>query len=298
VIVVRFKGGFGNQLFQYAAGRALAARHGVPLYFDTRWYSRSSREREVRRSFDLLRFSVQGQPADRSVLWPFFFDGDYRRHKRFFGTIMSRFFWHRVWIHNSIAYTRAFERLGRTVLIDGYFQDPKFFFPVEAQLREEFRLRIPPSKEILAFAAALSGQHSVCIQVRRTDLVEDPHSARVHGSCSLDYYRAAWARISEKIPSARGFVFADDTVWAVEAFQHWPGVIVADPEWNGPAFMHRFFLMRACRHFIIANSTWGWWAAWLGESPEKTVVMPERWFRDEAMNLSAAGLRLPRWHVC
>jgi len=57
-------------------------------------------------------------------------------------------------------------------------------------------------------------------------------------------------------------------------------VEVVPPEMDGPGFMHRFELMRACRHFIIMNSTWGWWAAWLGAKAGSRVVMPEQWVRD------------------
>ena len=101
-----------------------------------------------------------------------------------------------------------------------------------------------------------------------------------------------------KVPDAQGVVIPDDPVWAREAFAGWPGAVVIGPEWNGPDYMYQFYIMRSCRHFIIANSTWGWWAAWLGDYPDKFVVMPGRWFCDERMNVDAVGLRVPGWGVC
>ncbi len=298
VILVYCKGGLGNQLFQYAAGRALAARHAAALRFDARWFERPEHHRPLARTFDLPAFCVEGALATETEVAAFAYDRPRRLWSRLKARCVRFVARRKIWHDEAIGYNPAFADLGPDVLLDGYFQHPAYFVPVENELRRELRLRQAPPAAIAAKAAELRAVVSVCLQVRRTDLVLDPARARLHGVCSRDYYRAAWARVRERAPAARGFVFTDDPAWAAEAFRDWPEVSVVGPEWNGPRYLHKFFLMQSCRHFIIANSTWGWWGAWLGATAESVVVMPSRWYADPAANASAVGLRLPDWLAC
>ena len=190
-----------------------------------------------------------------------------------------------------------FEQLPADVFLEGYFQHPAYFAAITGQLKQEFRLNEALPAEVVDFAAELSTTASVCIQVRRSDYVHNASAAQVHGVCGEDYYRAAWAMVVAKVPTARGYVFSDDQAWAEQTFAGWPQISVVGTRWAGPAYLHKFHLMCACRHFIIANSTWGWWAAWLGEALDKVVVMPERWFLNPTRN-AAAGLCVPGWIVC
>jgi hypothetical protein len=296
VIIVRFKGGLGNQLFQYAAGKALAVRHGVPLYCDLRWYGEdSSHGAKCTRTFDLSQFTVQTEGAAPDELRYCFSVDDRRLCARVGRRLPAWLLGRRIWIRDGSGYDPEFERLPANVFLDGYFQDPRYFGAIAIQLRDEFRLATPPPTIVMDLADELSSCNSVCIQVRRTDYVSNPTTSKVHGVCGQSYYREAWAQLIEKVPGARGYVFTDDQAWAEQTFIGWPHVTVIGENWDGPNYLHKFHLMCACRHFIIANSTWGWWAAWLGGNPDKIVVMPTEWYRDEQMKSAASGLRLPGW---
>lgn len=296
MIVVHFKGGLGNQMFQYAAGRALAARHSVPLRFDTRWYAEPQHQRAVSRSFDLPAFRVQGALATDAELAPFAFEYGKSPLARAHARLIRRCGRRTIWRDEAPGRSSAFDRLGREVLLDGYFQHPSYLSTIEGELRDELLLCETPPAAIVRQAERLTETPSVCIQVRRTDFVQNPETAKLHGSCSMEYYQNAWRLVRERIAAARGFVFSDDIEWAREAFRNWADVVVMGPEWNGPAFLHRFFLLRSCRHFIIANSTFGWWAAWLGAKPDSVVLVPRQWLR--ANEVDALGLRLPSWIAC
>jgi hypothetical protein len=295
VIIVRFKGGLGNQLFQYAAGRALAERHGVPLRFDARWYDTVENCRTITRTFDLPAFNVEGRLATKDELDAFAFDESRKLWPRIRRKFLPVFAEQAVWSCDLSGWQPQFMRLGSQVMLDGYFQHPLFFGPVGADLRRELCLHVDPPRNIAVKAGALASQSAVCIQIRRTDFVNDPTTAGKHGSCSLNYFREAWSYVRERVPNARGYVFTDDMAWATEAFINWDDISVIGPEFNGPAYLHRFFLMRACSHFVIANSTWGWWAAWLGAKANSIVVLPKKWLRDE--DTEARGLALPAWKV-
>lgn len=298
MVIVRLRGGLGNQLFQYAAGRTLAERHGVPLRYDARWYADPRHQLTAVRTFDLPHFRTTGREASPDELAPFAYPADARFWTRLRCRLGRQLRGRRLWSCEQPGYAGEFARLPQPVLIEGYFQDLRFFEPAARALAQDLRLGLELPANVRDKEAALRAAPSVCIQVRRTDFVSDAATAQRHGSCGTEYFRRAWGEILRGEPAARGFVFTDDHAWAVATFGAWPGVEVVGPEFDGPAYLHRFHLMTACRHFVIANSTWGWWAAWLGRDPAKRVVMPERWFADEAMNRAAAGLRPAGWTVC
>lgn len=298
MIILRLKGGLGNQLFQYAAGRALAERHGVPLHLDVRWYDADAvMQSSTKRTFDLPHFAVQCVQATTAELRSCFASDDRSLRARVGRNWPSGLVSRRIWTRDEPGYDPEFARLPANVFIEGYFQHPAYFVSIAENLRHEFRLCQALPSAVVDFAAELSATASVCIQVRRSDYVSNPSAMQVHGACSEVYYRAAWDRMAEQVPEARGYVFSDDQAWAERVFARRPKITVVGPEWNGPAYLYKFHLMCACRHFIIANSTWGWWAAWLGTGQGKVVVIPDRWYRDASLNIAAMGLRLPGW-IC
>jgi tellurite resistance-related uncharacterized protein len=132
-------------------------------------------------------------------------------------------------------------------------------------------------KDTASLAAELSSCDSVCVHVRRGDLIANPQYARSFGTLGMDYYDRALHEIRDRVPGARAFVFSDDPMWATNNL---PGVLpatmISDPSrWNS---VHEFRLMSSCNHFIIANSTFSWWAAWLSVHNKKNVIAPKQWF--------------------
>ena len=121
------------------------------------------------------------------------------------------------------------------------------------------------------------------LHIRRGDYVSNAKIAGVHGTIALDYYARAAALIAER---AGGdpvfFVFSDDPAWAAANLTlGWPTRIV---DHNGARASEDLRLMAACRHHIIANSSFSWWGAWLSPAADKTVVAPQPWFRDPALD--------------
>ncbi len=92
-----------------------------------------------------------------------------------------------------------------------------------------------------------------------------------------DYYDAAIAYIKKNIPNPELFVFSDDIAWVQENFKtDIPMMIVPSDIKDYEAGR----LMSLCRHNIIANSTFSWWAAWLNTNEKKIVIAPKKWFND------------------
>jgi hypothetical protein len=104
--------------------------------------------------------------------------------------------------------------------------------------------------------------------------VADTHKR--FGLCGLDYYERAFAYLRERLDGAVAYVFSDDPDWTRQHLRFsCPTVYVTHN--LGRSNHEDLRLMAACRHFIIANSTFSWWGAWLGADPGKIVVAPKVW---------------------
>jgi hypothetical protein len=148
----------------------------------------------------------------------------------------------------------------------------------------------------------LYGERSTFLHVRKTDYLEkgDPHT-----SLGKDYYAAAIAKVREKCKDAKFFVFSDDPGWCRKEF---PDFQVVDHNKPGgryfgsdmPGKEHEdIWLMSLCRHGVIANSSFSWWGAWLGDEQEdRVVVAPRQWFGPKLAHLDTKDLVPERWTKC
>ncbi len=280
MIVAALTGGVGNQLFQYAAARALALRRGVPVGLDTRWYGgRKGRD------YALGGFAIRTEPVDPRLL-PF---RDGKILGRLLAGVGGRL---RVYRETGLAFDPAVIDLPDGTYLRGVFQSERYFADREAEIRGDLAVAGPPDAKNRAVLAEIGDGLSVSLHVRRGDYVANPKIASVHGSVALDYYARAAALIAGRTGGdLRVFVFSDDPAWAVANLKL--GVPVRIVDHNGDRATEDLRLMAACRHHIIANSSFSWWGAWLNPSPDKLVVAPEPWFRDPGLD---AGTIVPeRW---
>ena len=284
MILVRLIGGLGNQMFQYEAGRALAARLDAPLLLDLRDFRRYRL-----RSYGLDRMQIQARPATAWELarWPIWL-----RNRRWpverFG-LASRWF-----REDRMRFSPAFANLTGTVGLDGYFQSELYFADVRQTLLHEFRPRAPLSRENNVLAETIRAVAGASLHVRRGDYVSDPKTSAVHGVCSPAYYQRAISLLRERYEDLRVFVFSDDPAWCRANLSLDGATFV---EGNGAAPECDIFLMAQCRHHIIANSSFSWWGAWLADQPGTTIA-PRPWFSDGTLRdddlIPSAWLRLPR----
>lgn len=175
--------------------------------------------------------------------------------------------------HFTISAKKAgfFQRLFSQKIV-GDFQSEKYFKEIESRIRKEFTLKNPP--------APIPNPNSVSIHLRGGDYVRGNKSG-FHGTCSPEYYAEAIALIRSRVPSPHFYIFTDDLEWAKKHIQFpEPFTVVHDEPQN------ELFLMSSCRHNVIANSTFSWWAAWLNANPEKIVIGPKKWFADEKIDTS------------
>jgi hypothetical protein len=294
IVSVELMGGLGNQMFQYAAGHALARRTGATLRLDLSHFAQSSKRRY------LLDCFAAPAPISQEPLpgaWRGLAHALALRACRRLG-LSTRSLQGGWDIYNETVFhfDAALGALVPPVHLKGYFQSELYFRDVADEIRKLFTIRVATRP---AFAtqrdAIAAAEWPVSIHVRRGDYVSDPMVRDVHGTCDDAYYRRAIAlaeRLATKPPTY--FVFSDDVARAREVLAHVENAVYIDGDITRP--WEDLALMAACRGHVIANSSFSWWGAWLDPHPDKWVVAPRQWFTPAyARTVSTADLFCPGW---
>lgn len=280
MIIVLLKGGLGNQMFQYAAGRRLACLHDVQLKLDLSWF-RDYPDGATPRSFVLDHFSIRAESAtDQEIA--LLFEPQFGRIRRFLNSINPCYRNTHIRSHNS-CFDPAILGLPDNICLDGYWQSEKYFSDIASVIRNEFTAHDEPEERNREFISTINGCNAISIHIRRGDYVTDAKNAARHGTCIDNYYKKAVELVAERVERPHFFVFSDDPVWVREHFRISHPMTLVDH--NGPDEAHEDLrLMSLCRHQIIANSSFSWWGAWLNPKPDKIVIAPSRWFNDPAID--------------
>lgn len=280
MVIVNLKGGLGNQMFQYALGRALAIQNNSELKMDlTHLLLRPPANDSTPREYSLGFLNIVEQFASLTDRRVFGLDS-------LWGKVRSRVLRSKVHHERHFHFDPIVSGLSGDIYLDGYWQSPKYFESIEATIKKEFDFKNEIDKKHSLLAVEITTNESVCVHVRRTDYVSNPRTYLTHGVCSLEYYFNSIAYISSKISDFKVFVFSDDISWCRRniTIKH-PHRFVGCGVRNN-SFQEDFHLMSLCDHFIISNSTFSWWAAWLGKNPRKMVIAPSKWFNDPAIDTS------------
>lgn len=288
MIIAKMSGGLGNQLFQYAAARALSQSMRTSLRLDCSWYL-NIRASDTSRSFELGTLGITVTAAS-------LYDTFRRRvAKRLVGAGISS---SRLTGMTYVSEERgAVPLLSRPwagdVYLDGYWQDYSYAKAVRTLLLKE----ISPSLAALAPNAGidmdeLAETEAVAVHIRRGDYVSSASIQAKHGVCGEQYYHQSIALMEERIPNARFLFFSDDIPWCRDHFAKIRNAIFINAQGRNSSLIE-FALMQRCKHFVIANSTFSWWAAFLGQRPRSHVIAPAKWFAAES--LQTANLLPPDW---
>jgi len=266
-------------MFQYAAGLATARRLGVSYELDlTPFEGRYSLHK-----YGLAHLNITAAAAAREDIKKL----RNRRLKSLPKFMRPSLEKKRTHYRNlSLDFDPRVLSLPDPVYLEGYFQSERYFKSIEREVRAEFAFRTPPSPENESFVDLIANSpNASAIHVRRGDYVSDAKTNARHGTCSPAYYRESMRVLLERVGRASAFVFSDDPDWAEENLDL--GVPTCIVRHNPPEKGHEDLrLMTQCKHFIIANSSFSWWGAWLSISANKLVLGPERWMRDPNLNLN------------
>lgn len=271
MIIVKLMGGMGNQAFQYAAGRRLAIKHKTILKLDlTFLLDRTPRKNFTYRDYDLSIFNIQENFATDIDLRIF-------NLKRKFNTSLK--------LNKNILFVEKTKfkfdpeilKCKKDTYLDGSWQSEKYFKDIEKVIRKDFTFKHDLDYESKKMAEKIKSINAICLNVRRGDYVSNPIASKTHGVCSLDYYHRGIEYIVDRISNPHFLIFSDDIGWCKNNFNiHYPFTIVTH-KYAGKKFENYLKLMTLCKYYIIPNSTFGWWAAWLNTNPNKIVIAPKKW---------------------
>jgi hypothetical protein len=266
-------GGIGNQMFQYAMGYALALRTDSRLYVDDSHFDSYQLREKALSAFDLPQ-----------TPWPFASParGLAKRLANLRQKLASRGIGPRPAYafvqERSFAFDQSLKDLQPNCYVLGYWQSPLYFSDCAQDIRRLFDLSRFLSPDIAELAQALDSERSVSIHLRRGDYTQAATLAH-HGLCGMDYYEHAAALMRKAQPGCRFYIFSDEPKTAAEMFAAWPDATVMQRRSQEQDML----LMSLCRHHIIANSSFSWWAAWLGETQGALTIAPKFWFSRQAM---------------
>jgi hypothetical protein len=274
-LIVKLFGGLGNQMFQYAAGRALSLRSGRRLLIDASFYQHYQHHQgfELKKVFHCPIGVVSAEELNKTLGL-----GRFEWVQRIFSTRLGRLFSPRHWlIEPHFHFWKEFASQSSPVFMKGHWQSERYFMDVREDLIKDFDFQIPLGSKNHEARLVILNSNSVSIHVRRGDYVKNPKAFATHGVCSVEYYQQAIEFLSSKLQSPKFFVFSDDMKWVRENLKLGSEVIYVD--WNTGADSHKdMHLMSLCKHNIVANSSFSWWGAWLNKNPSKMVIAPICWF--------------------
>lgn len=280
MIIVRLMGGMGNQMFQYALGRRLAYDNNTELKLDLGFFERQpiNNANHVRRNFDLDVFKLAAKLASPSEVY----DLTRRLPFSFGDKVLNRLIGLKPTYVREPHFHFAPEILsvGDGVFLEGYWQTEKYFASIDEILREDFEFREEISENAGKILERIRSSQSVCVNVRRGDFVTNSF----HGTQDIDYYRQGEEIVRSRTDDATFFVFSDDIEWCEANLKFNGPATFVSHIYAGRKFQDYLRLMSACKHFIIPNSSFAWWAVWFNRDINKTVVAPKRWFSDPSWN--------------
>jgi len=292
MVIANIIGGLGNQMFQYAAARALALRKSVPLKLDISGFNSYG----LHQGFELVNvfkidtdfaesedvrkmLGLQSQPLILRML-----------SRPEFVVLRSR----KLVIEPSFNYSEMINEVPDDCYLKGYWQTEKYFLDTSALLRKDFTFRQPLENKNAECATLISELNAVSLHVRRGDYVRDASTAKKHGLCSVQYYHDAVQLVAERVPNVHLFVFSDDIFWVKKNLPLDLPTTFIDHNHGAESF-NDMRLMCMCKHHIIANSSFSWWSAWLNPRADKIVIAPNSWFN--IGNYNTRDLYCPGWVI-
>lgn len=284
IFVIRLEGGLGNQLFQYAHARALQMRYGGELIWDLHAYN----SKQIR-ALSLHHFNIPKIRDTTSLgLWERFclrfiqLRHHYQARRQYKRTLCIDQGVYEEMIKKGLYYQYMvptfpsfFPPKKKVNYISGNYLTAGFFDGAENTLLKELRVTegLPP--QIVDMMSRIQHCNSVCLHVRLGDYLSPEWKDKLY-VCTPEYYLKAVELIKQKVESPVFFVFSNrpkDFEWIKENIHLDADVVYVN---MGNTDYQDMALMCNCHHFIMSNSTYSWWAQWLGEYKEKIVVAPSR----------------------
>lgn len=288
-LTVHLMGGLGNQMFQYAAARALALRNAAQLRLDTR--GGFARDKVYKRLYELGDFPIQAASARWLEAAPFMIEAARQKvvgattssiGRRFYGSAIRE-------THSRFLSEVATHRMTSNAWMWGYWQTEQYFSDVAGIISKELTPPAPTHPQFLQCADLMASSNSVAVGVRLFEEVPGVSKGGVGGLTHMPFFNEAARLLATRVQNPTFFVFCTTNSPQLQQLDL-PGPVHLITHENGyEGSIAPLWLISQARHHIIANSSFYWWGAWLREAqhPETQIIasplfpnrdsVPSRW---------------------
>lgn len=276
--VIRYKGGLGNQMFQYAFGCMLKAQYKqeniLADFSNYKTYDESGiRKPRILKLNTNIEIATKDQ-LDKILL----FSHNQDTFSTFYKVMMAS----EALLNNKYYFEKNREWVDPKKLLsyeylDGYWQSWRYLEGIENQLKTDFKLRCSPGPKTQKAMDAFQNTNSVMVGIRRGDYTnEEKH----YGYFGQEFYYHCMDYISSIIENPVFVVFSNDIKAVKESMDFSRYRIIYRMPEDQENDLEELFVMGACKHNIIINSTYQWWGAWLNSNSNKIIIAPQKWFAD------------------
>lgn len=270
MILIRLMGGLGNQMFQYAFGRRMSLIHNTELVLDQSLLIDKSQPHELvtHRDFSLEVFNIQHIYRWATEDEIFNYNGNpnasitKKIKRRFINLVKPK----QLIIQKYNEFNKGVLFIKDDACFVGRWQSELYFNDVSEQIRQDFKINSTFSTHVEDVVSLIKNCNAVCLHVRRGDLITSALYSSSIGALTLDYYTKAINAIRAKVENPTFFIFSDDIEWCKKNIHLKEQTYYMDNSTAGLNSEGHLYLMQCCQHFIISNSTYAWWGAWLVEN--------------------------------
>lgn len=291
-------GRLGNQLFQYAAARSLQEKVHQDIEISFRQVNGANTEGNIGWENSLKYFNVKPfkiSDSQKSLLF------DMPEISKIIGLTYGAIYRpllpdiNRLY-HFQVKLAPLLDKFGLRWIANGYFnyqnysckeyflngtfESPRYFDDIRYLLLEELKPLKPICDQNKALFETAKSENSVCLSLRHFRL--SGAEADQYNVCTKEYYESAIQTLKNILVKPTFIIFSDDIEWAKTAIDYSDCSCEFEAS-NNPVW-EKLRLMYSCKHFIIPNSTFAWWAQYLGQSKDKIVVSPSKWFNNSYMS--------------
>jgi len=291
MIIVKMMGGLGNQMFQYAFGQAL--QNEIVLYdIDTIYNDEEYLGIKRKYILDSFNTNVESILANKIKL----LDGRKSILRRIVNklSINPNKIKAKLIIEKSPAVfdPELLQVSSKHVYYEGYFQTEKYFIGIRTQILQDFTLKNALDIQNQEMLDEILSTNAISLHIRRGDYLNLDVII-----CSLEYYKSAIAKIVSEVENPHFFLFSDDPDWVKENLKlDYPCTFVNFNSEEEKAYCD-IWLMKHCKHNIIANSSFSWWGAWLNENENKIIIAPKPWWFRQSDSSSFGDIVPDSW-IC
>lgn len=275
-VVVKIHGGLGRQMFQYAFGRAYALKYTKKLFLDI---SSGVSWSKTKRPYQLDVFNINAEILPEEEV------GQWRARLRF-PVFLRKLLGFRIYEEppQKFRYNPKVAETGNYRYLSGRFASDRYFEGFEDTICHDFDFRFSPSLANQMLIDKITSENSVGIHVRCKPYAYTKNFSEIRGMCSFDYYMSAINYIIRRVEKPVFYIFSDNPQWVKENFKiSYPTTVVTLNEDKN--CFEDLRLMSLCKHNIMANSFFSWWAAWLNKNRHKIIIAPEKWFHTKDLDV-------------